>query len=385
VASPRAVLVRASAAQVAVSFVNFGLPAIGPELRGEFDLSLAELGAVLTAGFLGSGLSLLAAAVAVDRFGSRAAVLAGTVVSTAALVAAGASGNGVELGASLVLFGIGSSVVTIAGAGALFRAYRPARRGWALGVRQMAVPLGGSLGAVGVPALESVGDVSTVFFVAAGSVSITGLAFAATTDTVRMPRTGRGFRAVLRSPGIGRLLVVAALYIVVLQAALAYAVPAARAADLSAFAAGTTFFAIQVTAGIARIVWGRIADLDEGGRRVRTLVDVGLVAAVGSVLFGLALHGGVAVVLPAAVVLGFGALGWNALVYVSAGERVVPELASRSVAVAATVIFGLSALVTPPIGALASYGGWNAVWLTTAGIALAGAAVAAGLPRVRGS
>ena len=57
--SARVVLTAASAAQVTVSFVNFGLPAIGPQLRDEFGLGLPGLGAVLTAGFLGSGLSLL--------------------------------------------------------------------------------------------------------------------------------------------------------------------------------------------------------------------------------------------------------------------------------------------------------------------------------------
>lgn len=376
-------LTSASAAQVAVSFVTFGLPAIGPELRRELGLSLAELGAVLTAGFFGAGLSLLAAAIAVDRFGSRASMLAGTSVSAAALVAAGLSERMLALGISLVVFGAGSSVVTIAGAGALFRAYSPARRAWALGVRQMAVPLGGTLGAVLVPALEAAGGVSAVLFAASGAVAATGVAFAAVTDTIRMPRSARGFRSILRSPGMSRLLLVAALYVVVLQTVVVYAVPAARAEHLSEFAAGTTFFAIQVAAAVARIVWGRIADWDGGGRRVRTLVDAGVVAAVGALLFAFALHAGLAVAVPAGIVLGFGALGWNALVYVSAGERVPPELASRSVAVAATVIFGLSALSAPPLGALAAHAGWDALWLTTARVALAGAAIAATLPRVR--
>lgn len=104
---------------------------------------------------------------------------------------------------------------------------------------------------------------------------------------------------------------------------------------------------------------------------------------IGALLFTAALHGGAAVALPAAIVFGFGALGWNGLVYVSAGERAPPELAARSVAVAATVVFGLSALSTPLLGALAAHAGWDAFWLTTAGLALAGAATAATLPRLR--
>lgn len=372
-------LIAATAAQAAVSFVNFGLPSIGPQLRHEFGLGLPALGAILSAGFLGSAVSLVAAGVAVDRLGSRTAMAAGTALGAAGLVGAALAGSPLPLGAALVVFGAGSSVVTVAGAGALFRAYPSERRGWALGVRQMAVPLGGMIGAVLVPALEALGGASAVLFVAAAAVFLSGAAFAVVADSVRSPRQPRGFRSVMAAPGMQRLLVVAALYIVVLQAVLVYTVPAARAAGLSALAAGATFFAIQATAGVARVVWGRIADGGGGARRARTLAEAGVVAAAGALLFTVALHAGAAVALPAAVIFGFGALGWNGLVYVSAGERTPPELAGRSVAVAATVIFGLSALATPVLGALAHRAGWDAFWLTTAALALAGAAVAATL------
>ena len=372
-------LTAATAAQAAVSFVNFGLPAIGPQLRQEFDLSLPALGAILSAGFFGTAVSLIPAGVVVDRLGSRAAMVGGTALGAAGLVGAALAGSPLALGAGLAVFGVGSSVVTIAGAGAIFRAYPAVRRGWALGVRQMAVPLGGMIGAVLVPALEAVGGVSTVLLAAATAVIVSGGAFAVCADSLRGPRQARGFRTVLEAPGMQRLLVVAAFYIVVLQAVLVYTVPAARAAGLSALAAGATFFAIQATAGVARVVWGRIADGGGGARRARTLAEAGVVAAAGALLFTVALHAGAAVALPAAVIFGFGALGWNGLVYVSAGERTPPELAARSVAVAATVIFGLSAVATPVLGALAHRAGWDAFWLVTAALALGGAAVAATL------
>jgi MFS family permease len=379
------VLIVASAAQVAVSFVTFGLPAIGPELRDELDLGLPGVGAVLTAAFLGSGLSLLGIGVAVDRLGSRIAIGVGTLLGTAALLVAAFAETAWSLGIALGVFGVGSSVVTVAGIGALFRAYPAERRAWALGVRQMAVPLGGMLGAVLVPALESVGGVTAVLLAAAAAVGLTGGAFAWVADSLRVGREirGFGFRRVLAAPGMRQLLVVAALYIVVLQAALVYALPAARAAGLSSLAAGAAFFAMQAAAGVARVVWGRVADRDAGRRRSRTLAEVGVVAAGGALLFAGALHaGGAALAVPAAVVFGFGALGWNALVYVSAGERTPPELSGRSVALAATVIFALSALATPPLGALAHEAGWDAFWLTVAALALVGSAVAARLPRL---
>jgi MFS family permease len=238
------------------------------------------------------------------------------------------------------------------------------------------------LGAVLVPALEALGGVTTVLLTAAAAVGLTGAAFALAADSLRGRKHVRGFRTILGAPGMRRLLVVAAFYILVLQAALVYTLPAARAADLSALAAGATFFAIQAAAGVARVVWGRIADRDAGRRRARTLAEAGVVAAAGALLFAGALHQGAPLAVPAAVVFGFGALGWNALVYVSAGERAPPELSGRSVAVAATVIFGLSAMATPPLGALAHQAGWDAFWLTVAALALVGSAVAATLPRL---
>jgi uncharacterized membrane protein YfcA len=88
-------------------------------------------------------------------------------------------------------------------------------------------------------------------------------------------------------------------------------------------------------------------------------------------------------VVAAAVVFGLGALGWNALVYVSAGERVDPALAARSVAVAATVVFVLSGLATPLLGALVDAVGWDALWLSMAVTAAIGAYLAHRLPPQR--
>jgi MFS family permease len=377
------VLAGATAAQASVSFVNFGLPAIGPRLRADFALSLLELGAVLTAGLLGSGLALIASGVLVDRFGTRRSLLVGTAVGTTGLVAAAFASTPVGLFGSLFVFGVGTAVVPVGGAGALFRSFPANRRGWALGVRQTAVPLGGTIAAVGFPLLYAAGGSRATFLATAVTVCGTGVAFAVVVgdDRSALTRTvARPFRRIWAAPGMQRLLLVAACYIVVLQALLAYIVPAIRAAGYSALTASVAYFAINVTAMLARIVWGRIADRGEGTRRVRTLVEVGFVACGGALLFAFALHVGPVTIVAAAVLFGVGALGWNALVYVSAGERASAELAARSVAVAATVVFVISGLATPLLGALADVAGWDGLWVTTAVIAALGAALAIRLP-----
>jgi MFS family permease len=377
-------LVLASTAQAAVSFVVLGLPAVGPELRHTYGLSLPELGAVLAAGPFGSGAALILAGVAVDRFGYRASTLGGSVLAMAGLLLCALMHAKASLVVGLLTMGAGAAVIPIAGAGAIFRAYPPERRGSALGVRQMAVPLGGTIAALSFPSLERAGGIGLVFFVGAAAVGGVGLAFAAVSGTaVAMRRPERPFRSIWRAPSMQRLLVVACFYVVVLQAVLAYTVPAVRAAGFSAFAAGATYFSVNVTAMVSRLVWGRIADRDRGTRRLRTLIEIGVVAAIGAVMFAFALHLDMIAVIFAASLFGFGAFGWNALVYAAAGESGHPDLAARAFAVAATLVFALGAVVTPALGALAQRAGWDVLWVSTAMVSLMGALVATTLPKAR--
>lgn len=374
-------LAGASAAQVAVALSIIGLPAIGPDLREAYGLSLPALGALLTAVILGSGAGLIPAGVLVDRLGSRPVLVAGTVLGAGAMSVAALADSGLVVGVAIAVSGLGSAAVPVAGAGALFRVYPQERRGWALGVRQTAVPLGGVLGAVAMPLLVKVGGTELVFAASAVALGATGAAFA----VVLPPETGGAptrlaLGTVWRAPGMRHLLAVAACYIVVLSAVVTYLVPSTRDAGLSAFAAGAAYVLLNLTAALARIVWGRIADGHGGTRRSRTLVEAGCVAAAGAVVFTLAEHVGLVAVIPAVVVFGFGALGWNALVYVSAGERVVPQLAGQAFALAATVVFLVGAIVTPLLGLVADWAGWDAFWLTTGAIALLGAAISARVP-----
>ena len=57
-----------------------------------------------------------------------------------------------------------------------------------------------------------------------------------------------------------------------------------------------------------------------------------------------------------------------------------PTLAGRSFAIAATVVFIVSAVATPLLGALADVAGWDALWLATAVTAAVGAYLAFRLP-----
>ena len=180
------------------------------------------------------------------------------------------------------------------GAGALFRAYPAERRGWALGVRQMAVPLGGMIGAVLVPALETLGGVSTVLHTAAAGVGLTGAAFAVVPTRCAAGRQPGGFRTILRPPGCSGCS------------------SSPRSTSSSCRPCSSTRCRPRVPPGCRRSQRARRSSRSRsrrgsrgssgagsrigggGARRVRTLVEAGVVAAVGALLFTVALQQGAA-------------------------------------------------------------------------------------------
>jgi MFS family permease len=78
----------------------------------------------------------------------------------------------------------------------------------------------------------------------------------------------------------------------------------------------------------------------------------------------------------ASLALAFGALGFNGLVYLIAGELGGRERAGAAVGVASTVVFTVGAVVGPVYGVLVEQAGYDAMFVVVAAVMLAGAVVA---------
>jgi len=373
------VLAGAWSAQAATALVGFALPAIGVYLRREYGLSLAGLGAALGAQAAGGALSNLGAGLAVDKLGPRLPTFFGGSVASAGLVLAGALHSRGMLVLGLFLFGVGTAFVLVAGAGAVFSAYEPDRRGRAMGIRQTSVPVGALIGTSALPLIVSSSGSRVFFFFGAALVGVTSAAFAALPeDTTAWGRGGGGLGlgTILRTAGLRRVLLVTCLFATVMQALVIYCVPAARDSGMSALAAGATLVLTSATATVARLVWGRFADSGGGTRRRLSLACAGWIAAAGAALYGIALHLGTAPALAAIVVFAFGGMGWNAVALLAAGELAPQALVARTVAVQGTVIWVVGAAASPLLGILADRVGFDTLWAVTTAVAALGATAA---------
>ncbi|MBS0342110.1 MAG: MFS transporter [Proteobacteria bacterium] len=154
------VLAAGVAANAAFSTAFSGIPMTAVLMRSGYRLDEAALGLVLGLMGLGIAVSELPWGLLTDKWGDRPVLLAGLGATAAALFAlALLAAPGPDhvpqlawLGAGLLLVGIFGGSVNGASGRAVMRWFADGERGLAMSIRQTAVPLGGGIGALLLPA-----------------------------------------------------------------------------------------------------------------------------------------------------------------------------------------------------------------------------------------
>ena len=164
-------------AAVGSSVVHMGTPFLIPALTAT-GLSLPAAGLIAAMPAAGIVVTLIAWGWFVDVFGERAALSLG-LGSTAAMtgVAAWASdGGAVALAGALFLAGCAAASVNSASGRVVSGWYPPSQRGTAMGIRQMAQPLGAALSAVTLPVLAATHGIGAALTFAAMLCAVLALA-----------------------------------------------------------------------------------------------------------------------------------------------------------------------------------------------------------------
>ena len=151
------ILALGTLAQASYSAVFLGIPVMAPQLREEYGLSLPEVGVVLAAVSIGSVGTLLPWGLLTDRVGERGVLASGLALAAGALVAAAYASDYALLVVTLVVAGGAGASVNAASGRAVMSWFHPAQRGFALGIRQTALPLGGAAAALALPPIADAG------------------------------------------------------------------------------------------------------------------------------------------------------------------------------------------------------------------------------------
>ncbi len=366
--------------QTAISGLRQGLPSLAPALRGEFSLSLEQLGVVLASVNVGIFLTLFAWGVLADRIGERIVLTAGLAAAAGALVGAAAAPGYGWLLAALLVAGMAASSAIGASGRAIMSWFGRSERGMALGIRQTGVPLGGAVAAVALPLLVVWGDLRAALLALAAGCAAAALgswrwmrepppaAFAGRPSIVA-PAPHRDRR--LWRLGIGSSLVVVAqsalfgFLVVFLHDEKGWSVTAA---------AGALAF-LYVGGAVARVAVGRWSDrLDERVAPLRRLVAASCVLLLAA--GGLEATGAPTPLLLVALLAG-GVLAssWNALSLTAATEMSGRERAGTAIGVQNTMLNGAGALAPVVFAAAVVATSWALSWAALAVCQLAGVAL----------
>lgn len=156
------VLVPAVLSQATFSATYLGLPSTGSEIAEADDLSLGEVGTILSAPLLGMLLLVAILGALADRLGERAVIGGGLAVAAGALLGASTAEGPAALAAWLVIAGLFGASAAIGGKAAA--AWFPSdRRAFAVSDRQSAPMLGAATRALVLPAIAVSLSVSHTF------------------------------------------------------------------------------------------------------------------------------------------------------------------------------------------------------------------------------
>jgi predicted MFS family arabinose efflux permease len=149
------ILLIATLAQACASFFVQGIGAIAVFIQQGLHLTTLQIGLLVSAAQLVPIAGLLVAGELLDRYSERLVVGIGTLIVAFALMAATTASSYTSLLLFLVVVGAGYSTAQPGGSKSVSRWFASSQRGFAMGIRQAGLPLGGALAAALLPYLAT--------------------------------------------------------------------------------------------------------------------------------------------------------------------------------------------------------------------------------------
>lgn len=372
------VLAAGTGAQTAFAAVVVGLPVLAPSVRRTFDLTLPQVGAMLAA-FAAGGLSTgIAWGLAADRFGERRSLSLGVATMGLCLAGMAVVSTFPELVALVALAGAAGASVASGSGRAVMHWFPMDERGFALGIRQTAVPVGGLLSAVVLPGVEDAAGLGAAFGVLATMCFAAAIAGALllrenpTHDAGVTAAGRRGKRATIVLDGrIWRLGLAVGLYFFAQTTLVGFVVLFLHdARGVSVRTGALVLAAVNILGGVLRIAIGRWSDRSR--QRFVPLRQFGLATCAAMALVVLLTSGPLAALVPVIVLAGGIAMGWNGLAVTAAAELGGRDHSGTAIGLNMSFI-SASGIVAPVVfAAAAAATSWRAAFVLLALTALAG-------------
>lgn len=363
-------------AQSASAVFVHGTAFLIPALHQDRGLSLAQAGVLVAMPTLGIMVALIPWGLVADRRGERFALSTGTTLIALFGGAAAMTTNLPMLGLFLFLGGAAAASTNSASGRVVVGWFPPERRGFAMGIRQMAQPLGVGIAALTIPGLASSHGVATAMLIpAAFSAVAAALCLALVVDPPRPARAEAAEQGLLSNPYRGqavlwRIHAVSMLLVIPQFTVWTYSlVWLITDRHWSAGAAGILVTITQVAGGLARIAAG--AWSDRLGSRLRPLRQVAIGAALSMAALALATWLDSPISIALLVIASAITVADNGLAFTAVAEIAGPYWSGRALGTQNTGQYLIGSAVPPVFGLIIGTAGFGAAFLVTAAIATA--------------
>ncbi|WP_170312908.1 MFS transporter [Prescottella subtropica] len=327
-----------------------------PVLGSDHGLELSRAGLIVAAPTVGFLVSLMAWGAVVDRIGERRVLVLGMTLTAAATVGAAVADSLVVTGLFLLAGGTTASSANAASGRVVVGWFPPHRRGLAMGIRQMALPLGVAFSALTVPRIAETHGVGWALTLPATVTVVAAVACLFVLDPPRPDRTAAAQSGLLDNPyrsssvlwrihGVSVLLVVPQY--LVWTFALVWLMSDRH---WSAASAGLLVTVTQLLGAAGRIAAGALSD--RVGSRMRPLRWVAIAAALsmGALAWTDALDSPASVVL--LVLASVITVADNGLAFTAVAEIAGPYWSGRALGAQNTSQYLAASLVPPVFGGL---------------------------------
>jgi len=372
--TPRAawrMLVLGVLAQASGSFV-ISVPAYFiPLLHSDHGMSLGQAGLLAATPSFGMVLTLVAWGAAADRWGERWVMSIGLALAAVFALVSARTVDLLPLGCALVLTGAAAAAANAASGRVVVGWFPRNRRGLAMGIRQMSVPLGVAVAALVVPPLAAHGGVGSPLVVAAGIVGVVAVVCAVglrnpprnsvvATSAATVMNPYRRSRFLLQIHAVSVLLVVPQFALSIFGLVWLIA-----GLGCSAVTAGIIVAAAQILGAVGRIGVGVMSDrIGSRVRAIRVVAYAGVAALL--VLAGSAALGWSVVAVVAYVVATMISVADNGPAFTVVAEAAGSSWSGRALGLQNTGQNLTAALVGPMIGALITAVGYPSAFVIVA-------------------
>ena len=365
----------ATLSQTAMSTIHMGIPTVVPLIQAEFGLNLTEVGVLVSMINVGVVAAVLGMGKAADRYGERRIIGYGTAACGLLVLTVHFAGSFIALLVVFLLLGIPVATSTPAGSKAVAGWFPDRERGMAMGVRQTGIPLGGTIGALTLPAMGLVfGWRWALSLVGVVNIMAGMLVLVCYKEPDRPPAAGGaapvgGLRDIVRRSDIWAAAFYAAVlsgcqwcYISYIELYLTENIlyPLVFAAHLLALG--------QTCGGTGRIVFGIVSDRVFFGRRVPVLVMLSVLGTAAGAATAWMSPGMPAWLVALVVMLfGLGTMSWQGLYLALVARIAGARVAGVAIGLTNTVAFAGVVVLPPIFGAIADYThSYETAWIAMA-------------------